>query len=218
MKLLLKSTKNQTFDIGRTINFEKCDCKQCDFMNCHKNNYAVKMTVQKHTVDEFCQVYRDKLVELNINNYNKLIQTFNLCLSYFLINELVNDCINFPKGTYWGMGKCILSEELFEESIYDSVQIQKITRNGTIITLGTIDINNNGTIQDIFLSASQFAVANRISKAFIKVKEFVKNEIINIDNKKDNSLRGWLDRDGVFYKTKEKSAKHLGKNQDNRIQ
>ena len=35
--------KGQKFDFGRTINPIKCDCTICTFMNCPKNNYAVKM-------------------------------------------------------------------------------------------------------------------------------------------------------------------------------
>lgn len=42
MKFQLIPAKNQKFDIGRTINFTKCDCAKCDFMRCPKNNYAVK--------------------------------------------------------------------------------------------------------------------------------------------------------------------------------
>ena len=35
--------KNQKFEIGRTINLSKCDCKECTYMNCPKHNYAVRM-------------------------------------------------------------------------------------------------------------------------------------------------------------------------------
>lgn len=45
--------KNQKFDIGRTINPFKCDCKQCDFLHCPKNNYAVKMKRKSFTVSDF---------------------------------------------------------------------------------------------------------------------------------------------------------------------
>ena len=45
MSLEFVPVKGQTFDIGRTINFTKCNCEKCDFMNCP--NYAKKMTVKK---------------------------------------------------------------------------------------------------------------------------------------------------------------------------
>ena len=44
MSFKMVPIKNQKFEIGRTINPFNCDCKKCDFMNCPKNNYAVKMT------------------------------------------------------------------------------------------------------------------------------------------------------------------------------
>ena len=45
MKLAFEPVKNQKFDIGRTINFAKCDCEVCDFMHCPKHNYALQMTM-----------------------------------------------------------------------------------------------------------------------------------------------------------------------------
>lgn len=36
MKFKLIPAKNQKFDVGRTINFTKCDCEKCDFMHCRK--------------------------------------------------------------------------------------------------------------------------------------------------------------------------------------
>lgn len=47
MEFKLIPAKNQKFDIGRTINFTKCDCEKCDFMHCPKNNYALKMVQKK---------------------------------------------------------------------------------------------------------------------------------------------------------------------------
>ena len=41
MKLAFEPVKNQKFDIGRTINFTKCDCEVCNFMRCPKHNYAL---------------------------------------------------------------------------------------------------------------------------------------------------------------------------------
>ena len=53
MEFKLIPAKNQKFDIGRTINFTKCNCEKCDFMHCPKNNYALKMVQKKYTVQEF---------------------------------------------------------------------------------------------------------------------------------------------------------------------
>ena len=50
MTLEFTPVKNQRFDIGRTINPYICDCKTCDFMNCPKDNYVVKLKRKRHTV------------------------------------------------------------------------------------------------------------------------------------------------------------------------
>ena len=44
---------NQKFDIGRTINPFICDCEQCDFLHCPKNNYAVRMKLKSFLASEF---------------------------------------------------------------------------------------------------------------------------------------------------------------------
>ena len=59
MKVEYEPIKNQKFDIGRTINPFKCDCAECTFMNCPKKNYAVKMKIKKHSVDEFFNTYKE---------------------------------------------------------------------------------------------------------------------------------------------------------------
>lgn len=63
MEFKLIPAKNQKFDIGRTINFTKCNCEKCDFMHCPKNNYALKMVQKKYTVQEFFNENKNEIVK-----------------------------------------------------------------------------------------------------------------------------------------------------------
>lgn len=95
MEFKLIPAKNQKFDIGRTINFTKCDCQKCDFMHCPKNNYALKMVQKKYTVQDFFNENKDKLVKK---------RSLNLYFSYENLADFIDACVSgFPKGTYWNM-------------------------------------------------------------------------------------------------------------------
>lgn len=92
MKLAFEPVKNQKFDIGRTINFAKCDCETCDFMHCPKNNYALQMARKKYTIQEFWDENKDDIIEVG-----SLREYFN----FDTISDFLDACITFPKGTYW---------------------------------------------------------------------------------------------------------------------
>lgn len=95
MKFELVPAKNQKFDIGRTINFTKCDCPKCDFMHCPKNNYALKMVQKKYTVQEFFDENKEEIVKAR-----SLCAYFN----YETLTDFMDACVSgFPKGTYWNM-------------------------------------------------------------------------------------------------------------------
>ena len=107
MKFVLEPAKNQKFDISRTINFTKCDCVKCDFMHCHKNNYALKMVQKKYTVQEFFNENKDKLVKK---------RSLKLYFNYENLADFIDACVSgFPKGTYWNMD--------------DSEAIELVTKN-----------------------------------------------------------------------------------------
>lgn len=92
MKFEQVPVKNQKFDIGRTINFTKCDCEKCDFMHCPKNNYALKMQKKMYTVEEFWDENKDAILEVG-----SLQEYFN----FSTITDFLDACVTFPKGTYW---------------------------------------------------------------------------------------------------------------------
>lgn len=95
MKFILEPAKNQKFDIGRTINFTRCDCEKCDFMHCPKNNYALKMVQKKYTVQEFFNENKDKIVKK---------RSLKLYFNYENLVDFIDACVSrFPKGTYWNM-------------------------------------------------------------------------------------------------------------------
>lgn len=92
MKFEQVPVKNQKFDIGRTINFTKCNCEKCDFIHCPKNNYALKMQKKMYTVKEFWDENKDDIVSVG-----SLEEYFN----FDTISDFLDACIKFPKGTYW---------------------------------------------------------------------------------------------------------------------
>lgn len=95
MEFKLVPAKNQKFDIGRTINFTKCDCEKCDFMHCPKNNYALKMVQKKYSVQEFFNENKDNIVKK---------RCLKLYFDYDAICDFMDACVSgFPKGTYWNM-------------------------------------------------------------------------------------------------------------------
>ena len=95
MEFKLVPDKNQKFDIGRTINFTKCDCEKCDFMHCPKNNYALKMVQKKYTVQEFFNENKEEIVKA---------RALRAYFNYETLTDLMGACVSgFPKGTYWNM-------------------------------------------------------------------------------------------------------------------
>ena len=93
MPLKFVNKKNQSFDLGRTINFMVCtECKSdfttCDsFMNCPKNNYSPEQTVYRYTLQEFKSFYGDKLND-----------------EWYKDSEIFDDFINlfeFPETIYY---------------------------------------------------------------------------------------------------------------------
>lgn len=94
MKTKWEPIKNQKFDIGRTINFAKCDCEKCDYMHCPKNNYCVKMKQSKYSIEEFVAEMKEEIKNKG-NIYDYLSDWDGM-------TEFMDACIGgFPKGTYW---------------------------------------------------------------------------------------------------------------------
>ena len=94
MSLEFVPVKGQTFDIGRTINFTKCNCEKCDFMNCP--NYAKKMTVKKFkNAKEFVESWKQQNPQI-ANTVNKNHEAFSE-----LIEDFMDRMTSFPKGLYW---------------------------------------------------------------------------------------------------------------------
>lgn len=94
MKTKWEPIKNQKFDIGRTINFAKCDCEKCDYMHCPKNNYRVQMKQGKYSIEEFVAEMKDEIKKKG-NIYDYLSDWEGM-------TEFMDACIGgFPKGTYW---------------------------------------------------------------------------------------------------------------------
>lgn len=99
MEFKLEPVKNQKFEIGRTINLSKCNCEQCDFMNCPKQNYALKMKPKKYSVAEFWEANKEEIIKSkSVANYfsNSLFANDN-------ITDFISTCVSFPKGIWWDL-------------------------------------------------------------------------------------------------------------------
>ena len=159
--------KNQKFEIGRTINPFLCDCDDCDFLHCPKNNYAVKTKPHKYKTKEFCEVWHDELVEAA-----KKDPDFDFTIEMF--DDLIGDCISFPKGTYWSPGHLVESTEDYNKTIYNGILIQNLVR-GNIVDRALI--YQDGDINDYGMSETQWKLAERISKAIREVREYVEKAV-----------------------------------------
>lgn len=94
MEFKLVPAKNQRFDIGRTIDLTKCDCEQCNFMHCPKNNYALKMVQKKYTVQEFFDANKDQIVKK---------RSLRLYFDFDALADFIDACVTGFPGTYWKM-------------------------------------------------------------------------------------------------------------------
>lgn len=199
MAFELVPVKGQKFDIGRTINPFKCDCTVCTYMNCPKKNYAVKMKKKIWKVADFWEEFKEEI--LAINKPHKWQYSFhskyNLELNYNLINEFVDMLFSFPKGTYWSPQdtKWFADDTEIEERIYKTIALQKLSRSGNIIELGSISVSD-GNWFDTDLSAPQERLAIKISNALKELKELV-FEYYQGECKEWNI--GWLSPTGRHY-------------------
>ena len=190
---------NQKFEIGRTINLSRCDCEVCNYMNCPKNNYALKMRKRVFKVADFWEAYKDKILKVNVPykwQYN-MHDKFHLHLTYDLITEFIDRLFNFPEGTYWSPEDCLTYSEKYDifDSVYETIMLQKMNRKGIAIDLGSIRISD-GEYTDFDLSEEQEKLAIRISKALKELKEL----IFDYYESKEECLVGWLSPEGKHYK------------------
>lgn len=138
--------KNQKFDIRKTINPFKCDCKECDFMNCPKNNYCRDTKKYYYSFDELWKEWSEKVLKDG--------------LTYDYLTDLVCDCVEFPKGLYWEFDYTIFGE-------IKAIILRKLKRSGTFVYEGRIYMVD-GKIIDYFSTERNLKVAEKISKLIKK--------------------------------------------------
>jgi hypothetical protein len=165
MNLKFVPIKNQKFDIGRNINPFKCDCKECTFMNCPKNNYAVKMKRKGYHIEEFWDEYSKDILIINKPNKHRFFR-----LTYRLLNELMDAmCFTFPKGTYWRLDNYsyqLNSEEDIDDNFYDEITLVKFSRKGEEISLGHITVHDH-KIHEWDFTDAQYKLAEKIRDAIL---------------------------------------------------
>ena len=138
MSLEFVPVKGQTFDIGRTINFTKCNCEKCDFMNC--SNYAKKMTVKKlKNAKEFVKSWEEQNPQI-ANTVAKSHEAFAE-----LIEDFMDRMTSFPKGLYWKLEHSWINAK--EVISIDSVRMSKTRyereQEGDFVTLSTVCFKQN---------------------------------------------------------------------------
>lgn len=198
MNLEFVPIKSQKFSIGRVINLSKCDCEKCNFMNCPKNNYAVKMKRKQHKVDVFWNEWESEILKLNrpkkwqYNAHNK----YNLLLTYEMLCDLFDTVsFSFPKGTYWQPTSPISYDGEIEKRVYREIALVRFSRDGKETTLGNITIQHP-YIRDYNLNERQYKLAEKLRDCILWIKE----KIFEHYQKQDEEWKiGWLSPTGRHY-------------------
>lgn len=199
MHLEFVPVKNQKFDIGRTINPFNCDCAECTFMNCPKNNYAVKMKRKQYKVDSVFKEHKEDI--LRYNKPSRLLYNFHnrykLRLTYSVLNDFFDFLsLNFPKGTYWSLEYPETYDSDIEDTVYNRISLVKFNRNGEEIEVGHISVQTS-EIYDKYMSKSQYKLACKIKENLDILKELIFEYYEDMN--KDCKI-GWVDREGRHYK------------------
>lgn len=201
MKLKFVPVKNQKFEWGRTINPFKCDCEECTFMNCPKNNYAVKMQRQGYSIEEFWDEYSEDILAINKPRriqYN-FQNEYRFQLTYNLLNEFMDAlCFKFPTGTYWRLDNYAFqwnSDEDINDHFYDEITLVKFSRKGQEVCLGYVSVHDH-KIHDCDLTDAQHRLAEKIRDAI----SWLKNKMFETYYERDvNKNIGWLAPSGRHY-------------------
>lgn len=198
MHLEFVPVKNQKFEIGRTINPFNCDCEKCDFMNCPKHNYAVKMVQKKYSVSDFWNEWKDKILELN--KPQKWQYSFHDKYAFKMTYDMINDffdflCFSFPKGTYWSLTCPESYDGEIETRVYKRISLVKFSRRGDELELGNIEIAYH-RIHEYDFNDRQYKLAVKIRDAIAQLKELVFEYYQECD--KDWKI-GWLSKEGRYY-------------------
>lgn len=189
MKLEFEPIKGQSFEIGRTINPFECNCISCDFMNCPKHNYAVKMKRKYPGISRYLDDNSTKIV--GMNSPKRWMRSFRDKYPLKMDCDLINDMFDyvdfkFPKGTYW-------------DTDGDEIRLVKFGKSGREITLGYITVSTSGVYDCGDLTVQQKNLAESISKCLTEIKSYVFEKDIEKDNSNGGWVIGWLSPGGEHF-------------------
>ena len=164
MKLKFEVKKDQKFHITNAKNLPFCySCKNlyddhgytsCDeFLNCPYSNYIPEKTRYIYTTNEFLDVYKDSLKKSKF-------------LTKELIDEYLDNCVEFPSGIYYDSQLISVNSEA-----YINVDIVKLLKTKEVI-IGQL------MIQSTKIDAS----FNNCTKAQEEFINNLKNELGKIIN------------------------------------
>lgn len=205
MNTTYEPVPNQKFDIGRTINITKCDCKKCDFMHCPKNNYSVKQRLHRFTVQEFFDDNKDAILVLEKNKPRRcdlrFPKYFQLVLTYELITEFMDYMqFKFPPGLYWTPAS-VEAHSIslpIEARLYNEIQLVKFTRSGEEKPVGGVSIDS-AEVFSYCLTESQRKFASKIAESLLELKTLICKHYYNELIEQDCDTYGWLSPTGEFY-------------------
>lgn len=149
MELKFDVVKGQKFEAGRVINFAKCDCEKCTYLNCPKKNYAVKTKPHKYSVKEFLAEYGERL-----KGRSRFPRD--------LLEEFIGECFAFPKGIYWDLNLDATC-----------VEFKSFSRSGNECLKAYIEVDT-GRVVDYDLNNKQYDFIQRVSKGLQEVAQYQK--------------------------------------------
>lgn len=79
----------QNFDVSRVVDISKCDCEDCDFLYCPKNNYTPELTRYIYSVDEFIKENRIRLLHDGFTGE--------------LVRDFFESCVKYPTDYYYSL-------------------------------------------------------------------------------------------------------------------
>ena len=189
--MYIQKVKGQTFNIGKTINFTKCDCVECDFMNCPKNNYCHEYENSYISVKDFFNDNFELITNCNtLGEKQKYFNILEKCVAipYSLFCDFIENCIKFPKNLFWNIGATITNGES-DDFIVSSITICSLSG------VSYVEIYSDGDLVELpKMQKKAKGLANSISKALIELNVLFKTE-------KDKFPKyAWLSEEGVVHR------------------
>lgn len=150
MEMKFIDKKNQEYDISHVVDIMQCDCSECNFMSCPKNNYIPEKERYIYTVDEFIDINKSTLLKDGFTGE--------------LIIEFFEDCVKYPSNFYFNL----------DDIDKNKINIIRMNKNGdskkaTIMVDGSSFINYN-------MEKSNYNKFLKVFSDIRKINDFINNK------------------------------------------